>query len=437
MEELFLAFFDTHRIDIKQSKFLLACSGGRDSMALAHLMSLYHFNFSIAHINHGTREGQSDEDAAFVRNFCKENDIEFFLFEFDLHTVAEAEKGSTQMVARDIRYEFLNEVKEEHWFDYIVTAHHQQDQIETFFINLGRAAGINGLTSIPSRNQHVIRPLIKINGQQIDAFVSRYNIEHVVDVSNFESDYERNQWRNEVLPFILAQKPNYFKSVSKSIEYLNEANHFMHEILLLWRKKYVVKKPFGISVQAKGLINQSSGSFILYQMLSPYGFNRNQVNDVYFSTQNGSKIESHQYVVFKERDTYECCALSYLQEENDSIKLVRGLEVDGIGRFEIMTRPLEIDKQFQLEIPANWLKTAEFELRKWRPGDSFKPNGMNGQAKKLKKYFVDEKYTTIEKQKQWLLCHGKTILWVLGKRKAQINTGKRKAYIGFMPLDVQ
>ena len=214
--------------NISTKKFLLAVSGGADSMVLSHLFRISSFEFQIAHVNYHFRGEDSNLDQKVVENFCSENQIKIHL-----KSISEEEKSnmkSLQNWAREIRYDFFFKILEEENLDYIVTAHHLNDELETYIINLSRGSGIKGLSGIPKNENRILRPLLKFTKNEIYAFAKENSIDFREDKSNEKDDYLRNKIRNQLTPKIVEIFPNFLEQFGESLSYLSSVN-YTHRLL--------------------------------------------------------------------------------------------------------------------------------------------------------------------------------------------------------------
>lgn len=215
--------------DPSTKKFLLAVSGGADSMVLAFLFKKHGFAFEIAHVNYHFRGEDSNLDQKLVEDFCQENQIKFHLK--DISDEEKSDMKSLQNCAREIRYQFFFDLLEKENLDYIVTAHHLNDELETFFINLSRGSGIKGLSGIPKNENQIVRPFLNFSKEEIYAFAKENNIEFREDKSNEKNDYLRNKIRNQLVPKITEIFPNFLTQFQESLSHLHKVNQFYQNIV--------------------------------------------------------------------------------------------------------------------------------------------------------------------------------------------------------------
>ncbi|MCW4467917.1 tRNA lysidine(34) synthetase TilS [Flavobacterium sp. MFBS3-15] len=401
---------------LKDSKLLVAVSGGLDSMVLVHLLQQLNYNISIAHCNFNLRGNESDGDEESITQYAKENSFNFFVTRFDTKSFASDNKLSIQVAARQLRYLWFDELLRENNLDYLLTAHHLDDSIETFLINLTRGTGLDGLKGIPQQNGNIVRPLLPFTRDEILAYAKENNIQWREDSSNASDKYLRNKLRHDVVPLLKELNSGFADSFRQTLEYLQQAQSLVEDASVLIYKQVVSEKEnqkhFDI-VQLKRLPNYRA---YLYQWLSPFGFTA--WDDIYAlaDAQSGKYILSQNFRLLKDRAVL---ILEPLSQEKDKV-------------FEIAESQHKIDDPISLTfsrthaINENTTKKTVFVdnqlikfpliLRKWSDGDYFCPTGMNGQRKKISKFFKDEKFNLSEKENTWLLCSGEDILWVVGHR---------------------
>ena len=389
-------------------KLLLACSGGVDSMVLADLMHKSSVVFEIAHCNFALREEDSDADEAFVAQYSKEKGIPFHTQKFDTKNHANTQGVSIQMAARELRYTWFEALKITHEFDGVLTAHHLDDQLETFLINFGRGSGLKGLRGIAS--DHIIRPLIDISKADIVRYAKDHKLVWREDVSNAKDDYLRNALRHHVIPAWKKMRPNLLQQTQKSLQNLALAQEALDEHLKNFKKQHFKSFSDGIAIEVEPLLALHPLAYYLHALFSPYGFN--EVEDLIqlLQTQSGKVLHSQTYRLIRDRDS----VLLSAPKANTPQELYWAPD-------DVLTVPLKLKSVSHTEADKNsailapHLLKFPLILRKYREGDYFYPAGMKGK-KKLSKFFKDEKYSLLEKENQWLLCSEDQIVWVIGRR---------------------
>lgn len=284
---------------ITTNKILLAVSGGIDSMVLAELFRKTEINFAIAHCNFKLRNAESDLDQKFVENYCSQNKIPFFTTSFDTSAFAKDYKLSTQIAARKLRYTYFYELLENENFDCIATAHHLDDSIETFFINLSRGTGIDGLTGIPLQNDKVIRPLLDFTRDEITKYAAENSITWREDASNASDYYLRNKVRHHLTPILKEIHPTFSKSFKQTINNLKQAQSLIDDASRIVYKKVVTDELDYKKINIDELKLLPNYKAYLYQWLNPLGFTAWE--DIYklAEAETGKQIFSDQYQLLK------------------------------------------------------------------------------------------------------------------------------------------
>jgi tRNA(Ile)-lysidine synthase len=378
---------------IKNKKVILALSGGIDSMVLADLLQKAKADFVLAHCNFHLRGEESDGDEQFVCEFAERNGMTLYVKQFDTMGYAKEHGVSIEMAARELRYAWFEELRQELNYDFIAVAHHADDQLETFFINLLRGAGIRGLKGMQPVNGHIIRPLLDVSREEIRQYAVEHHLEWREDHTNAETQFLRNKIRHELLPVIDSISKEGRASILKSISHLASENELYRKLL---KEKL-----------ANGLPRNNVSEQLLFEWLRDYGFNSDQVHFIHeaMTGQPGTSFFSPTHRVTIERDRVELTSLC--QAETPINLEYKQLAKD--GNFVIDKSPevaqLDYDK---LAFPL--------QLRKWQAGDRFYPLGMNG-SRLLSDFLKDLKLTTSQKENvSVLLTADGEIVWVVGYR---------------------
>ncbi|RYC52810.1 tRNA lysidine(34) synthetase TilS [Flagellimonas olearia] len=410
----FSEHIDTNLPFLKEKSLLVACSGGVDSVVLAHLCVAADLKVTLAHCNFQLRGDESDGDEAFVKNLSYELGIGVMVQSFDTEKYAEAHRGSIQMAARELRYQWFNELLGSGEFNYIMTAHHADDDLETFLINLSRGTGIEGLSGIPVQNEKVIRPLLNFSRQEILSYAKDNNLEWREDSSNSESKYLRNKIRLDIVPQLKTLHPTFLKNFMRTQAHLEQTQslvrHHMEEI----RARLFESDGDTIRISVEKLQELKPAAGYLYELFQAYGFT--EWNDVegLLHAMSGKEVLSKTHRLVKDRTHLILSPIETGPEEVFWIlDNVKELEIPINIRFQNVKKVentgrnvIYLDKE-KLNFPL--------QLRNWEKGDYFYPYGMKGK-KKLSKFFKDEKVDVISKEKQWLLCSDDAIVWVVGRR---------------------
>lgn len=402
-------------------KLLIACSGGLDSVVLAHLCHELKLNIALAHCNFNLRGSESDGDETFVFDLADRLELEAFLEHFDTEAYAKSEKISIQMAARELRYDWFFNLAENLDFDYILTAHHADDNLETFLINLTRGTGLNGLTGIPEINDRIVRPLLPFSRDDLEAYAKAHKIKWREDSSNASDKYLRNKLRHDVIPMLKDINPDLLQNFIKTLSHLNDTADIVDESVNAVAKRAIVDlddQHLKLKISEFKKVNNSKA--YLYELLKDYGFT--EWNDVVnlLDAQSGKQVFSETHRLIKDREyliltEMHTTVIQVASEASRDIEQTDNMVHTPIGNLTFedvneMSKPskttLFVDKD-QLEFPLR--------LRQWEEGDIFYPQGMKGK-KKLSKYFKDEKLSLIDKEHIWLLISGDKIVWVLGMR---------------------
>lgn len=403
---------------LKESKLLITISGGLDSVVLTHLCHCLKLDIKLAHCNFKLRGNESDQDEVFVLDLANTLNLEVFVESFDTESYAETEKVSIQMAARELRYNWFFDLAENLNFDYILTAHHADDNLETFLINLTRGTGLNGFTGIPEINENIVRPLLSFSREQLEIYANENDIKWREDSSNASDKYLRNKLRHQVIPHLKEANPDLLQNFKNTLEHLNDTADIVDESLNAVTKRAIEsidehQITFKISVLKK--VNNSKA--YLFEMLKDYGFT--EWNDIVglLDAQSGKQVLSSTHRLIKDRNHLILTDVYHLEQDNESL-LIKETDKE----FETPSGILLLDEAVAISKPS---KTTIFvdkdklsfplELRRWKDGDFFFPSGMNGK-KKLSKYFKDEKLSIIDKENVWLLVSDDKIVWVMGMR---------------------
>lgn len=436
MLDQFNVYINRYNLIAEGDKLILALSGGIDSMVLADLLLKSKVEFVTAHCNFHLRGEESDGDEKFVREFTERNGIQCYVKQFDTEQYAVAQGVSIEMAARDLRYAWFEELRQQLGFNKIVVAHHADDQAETFFINLLRGAGLNGLKGMKPQNGSIIRPLLWASREQIRQYALENQIQWREDHTNAESIYLRNKIRNQLLPVFDKLHPDARQGLYNSLEHLSSENELYRELLkekLLQivkqdgevqsaQKVAFAKTPESIVAEHCRSIEGPTLTFqLLFEWLRQYGFNTDQCYFIIESMEDGvgNKYFSptHQLVIGRN----ELFLSKIKSETNEEIQIEIGEEEITLpihlrfSKHEI-TPDFVIDKSPNVALLDADKIHFPLTLRHWQHGDRFHPLGMKG-SKLLSDFFVDQKFTETQKEQVLLLVSADgDIVWVIGYR---------------------
>ena len=401
---------------LKGKKLLLAVSGGIDSMVLVHLFQQLKFDFAIAHCNFQLRGEESDGDEAFVKTVGKQLKIPFHSIKFDTKQLAEEQKTSIQVAARNLRYEWFSKLLDENKFDYLLTAHHLNDSLETFIINLSRGTGLDGLTGIPMQNDAIVRPLLVFSREEIAAFAKENKIQWREDSSNDSDKYLRNKIRHDIVPILKELNPSLLNSFQNTLDNLQQAQSLVDDASRIVYRKVVEDLHFQKKINLIELMQLPNYRAYLYNWLQPFGFTA--WDDIYnlVHATSGKQIYSTDYILLKDRTDLivfpkntELETNSYwIQKGEKEVKVPLNITFCKVSDTSHLSRNTIFVDEDKLTYPL--------ELRKWQEGDFFYPIGMEGK-KKVSKFFKDEKLSLIDKSNVWLLCFDNQVVWIINKRQ--------------------
>ncbi|CDF80135.1 tRNA(Ile)-lysidine synthetase [Formosa agariphila KMM 3901] len=403
---------------LQNKKLILTISGGIDSVVLAHLCHKLGLNFALAHCNFNLRGDESDADEAFLVKLADDLDVEIFIESFDTNQYAADTKLSIQMAARELRYRWFEELVDLLHFDYVLTAHHADDNLETFLINLSRGTGIEGLTGIPEINDYIVRPLLPFSRTEIIAYAEANGINWREDSSNNSTKYLRNKLRHDVIPVLKEINPQWLQNFKMTQNHLHDSKILIDDFMTQVYKDVVAFEADVIKFDISKLLKYPNPKPYLYQLLKSYKFTA--WDDIYnlLEAQSGKQVFSETHRLLKDR---EYLILSLKDAQDNNVELHYEITEDlnpiktafGTFSFSIIS---EIQDTLKDTIYVDFDK-LEFPLtiRKWEQGDFFFPLGMQGK-KKLSKYFKDEKLSLVEKEHVWVVCSGNDIVWVINRR---------------------
>ncbi|MES2138259.1 MAG: tRNA lysidine(34) synthetase TilS [Bacteroidota bacterium] len=439
-------------------KVLLTVSGGIDSVLMCELFHKVGLNFGIAHCNFQLRNEESDEDETFVNTLAQKYNVPFHFIKFNTAAYAKKNKVSIQIAARDLRYQWFEEIRKEYDYNYVATAHHQDDSIETFFINLLRGTGISGLHGILPKHGNIIRPMLFSTKKEIESYVKKNKLKYREDSSNASDKYVRNKIRHHVTPVLKELNPGFENTFNKTINHLREVELIYKKDIETKRSKIVKQEKNNIFIPIKQLKKLQPITTYLYEFLKPYNYNASTVEEIISTLdgESGKQFFSNTHRLIKDREFLIIEPREESQELRSKKQEPRSKKQDpGVGTKDFEIKILKNQKEIDLEnlklsfrsevnspdteiqkstsIAYLDLEKLEFplEIRKWQKGDVFHPFGMKGK-KKLSDFFIDKKLSLNQKENAWLLTSKGKIAWVIGQRidnRFKITDKTRKIYI--------
>ncbi len=402
------------------AKIIVGLSGGADSVVLLYILKHLNYNCIAAHCNFHLRGEESMRDESFSTGFAAMLEIPFRKKDFDTRENAQKQKISIEMSARELRYQWFEELRQQEKADAIAVAHHQDDNTETLLINLIRGTGIRGLTGMKPVNGSVIRPLLCLSKKDIIDFASRNDLTSITDSTNLSDDFMRNKVRLKLLPFLRTINPSIDLSLTQTMENLAETEKiYDHSIREAIAGCFDGKK--GIILLSE-LLQCPSPESVLFEILKKFNFSKDTILDVAKSLdkQSGKEFFSEKYRLIKDRKTLILIP-TMAPEAPTEYKLEKGTDSINHPLFIALaslnyTQETIIDKnKYQAYLDEEKL-TFPLILRKWMPGDRFVPFGMKKGSQKLSDYFSDHKLNLAEKENTWVICSGTDICWIVGHR---------------------
>lgn len=399
---------------------LVAVSGGIDSMVLLHILQNTGHKISVAHCNFTLRGAEADADEAFVRAYCKKNKLALHAESFKTKEIAKESGESIQMAARRLRYEWFDALMLIHDYAYVATAHNANDVAETFFVNLSRGTGLSGLTGIKPKLGNVVRPLLFASRAEIEAYAKANKIKWRDDSSNQSVKYRRNLIRHKVIPIFEIINPSFNQSIIKTIARLEQSNTVLKQFMDAALEEAITQKEGKVYISIPHIKKLKPLSLYLFELLHPYGFNAEQIEDIEqcLSRQSGQQFISEEYELLHDREFLIICPKKKRDEKEYLIEIgTRQVTKPVKLTFSVKTFTAKINlKQPATVAILDFDKlTFPLTLRRWRVGDRFQPFGMN-QAKLLSDFFKDSKLSKDEKDEVWILESGGKIAWIVGYR---------------------
>lgn len=414
---------------LSDKKLLIAISGGIDSLVLTHLLNKLKFSISLAHCNFSLRGKESNKDEEFVILLGDKLNVPTYTIKFDTEEYASENGLSTQMAARELRYNWFEKLIKENNLDYIITAHQKDDVLETFLINFTRGTGLDGLTGIPEVNGKIIRPFLPFHREEILIYATKKKLEWREDSSNSSIKYFRNKIRHKIVPVLKELNPNLLDTFNNTLENLKGSQQIIKDSVATIRKEASTQVNNEIHFNIKYIQNLSNPKIYLYELLNAYNFK--EWNDVesLLTAQTGKLIESKTHKLLKNRDVLILSEIIDLSEnpvytisentEKITTPIALSFEkinipIQGVNMNNNAFDEIIFDNNNTISVDLDTIKFP-LTIRKWEKGDYFYPIGLNGK-KKLSKYFKDEKLSINEKDNLWLLCSENDIVWIIGKR---------------------
>lgn len=424
--ESFLRFCEKEQLLCHEAPVLIGISGGLDSVVLAHLYHEAGLPFGLAHVNFGLRAEESDGDEQFVKDLAQQWNVPLELLHCHAGKIAREEKISIQMAARQIRYDWFEQIRLQKGYEAIAVAHHADDLAETVLLHLIKGSGIRGLRGFMPRNKHIIRPLMFAYREEVLHYAKEKGIKWREDSSNQSLYYERNRIRHKVIPALNAVRQDAVKGIIKSASLLAEAEPFLMEQLDTYRKAWLSEEEDELLIRLDALKSHDQAGFMLYEWLKDYHFTESDVMEILAETnqKSGRRFLSNTHEAILERSSLLIRTRNNQGQRRQNLRLDLADhegEIENTG-FKLVYKwvsPLEADyrnaKKNEAYLDAERLG-SELLIRPPKQGDTFVPLGMLGK-KLISDFMIDQKFGLKLKEKALLLCSGDQIAWLIGHRQ--------------------
>jgi tRNA(Ile)-lysidine synthase len=416
----FKKFIDDYNLIKPDDRILLAVSGGIDSMVMTHLFQQLDNVLGIAHCNFSLRSMESDKDEEMVRNYATEKNISFYATRFETSAYAKTNGLSVQMAARELRYEWFEEIRKEYRYDTIAVAHNLNDNIETLLINLTRGTGLTGLSGMRPVFNRIIRPLLFATRQDIIDYCNQNHITFREDKSNADTKYTRNKIRHQIIPVLKEINPSIETTLNETAERFNGINEIISDYISGLRERVSEQKNKSIVFNISRLKELLQNKTVLYELFKPFGITNILLNDLInvINGKTGGQIFTSTHRIIKNRKEIIVSSEDNGNESIYSVKDLKGFrKIPGIvsAGYIKVTDTFKIPSDPYIACIDSEKVSFPFIIRKWKEGDHFYPLGMK-QKKKLSDYFINNKYSRLDKENSHILESGGKIVWIIGDR---------------------
>ena len=399
-------YIDDKKLFTLKEKVLVAFSGGPDSVALLRCLLSLGYRCECAHCNFHLRGAESDRDEQFVRSLCHSLQVPLHVIHFDTQAYSAQQHVSIEMAARELRYSWFEKLRQEVGAQVIAVAHHRDDSVETFLLNLIRGTGIQGLKGIAPVNGAIVRPMLQVGREEILSYLESLGQEAVTDSTNLEDEYTRNKIRLHLLPFLQTMNPSIAGSLAETADRLREVAMVYERDRAATLEKLVQRgDDSSFSVPMEGVLNDVSPMSLLHELLYPLGFNASQLKDIYRSLhhQSGRVFRSDEWEVLRDRTSL------YVQRISETAQ----------PQLETTIYDKTPDFHWPTDSSVACLDADRVSLpltvRRWQPGDKFVPLGMKGR-KRVSDYLTNRKFSLFQKERLFVACSGEEIVWLIGER---------------------
>lgn len=419
--QAFTGYMQKYGLIAEGQKILLAFSGGVDSVVLATLLKEAGYTLALAHCNFSLRDKESDGDEDFARNFAQQQNIPFYTIRFNTLQYARQHKVSTQVAARELRYNWFYELMESEGYNQLATAHHQTDQVETMLLNMVRGTGLSGVQAMQPKDGNLIRPLLTFTRADIEAFAKAKKLKWREDSSNKSNKYSRNKVRNVVLPVLKGLNPKYEENFSQLSQLVGEYRALLNDTIAANTKAITTQQADTLKINKQGLLALPYMHLYLYELLKPYGFNSETIQQLIsnLSAQSGALFYGEQGEALIDREE-----IIVRKKQNEAAGFVFNLPITAEG-FTFAGKKYTIERvsgtDYEIlkdaaiaQLDADKLQFP-LQVRSWQQGDYFYPLGMR-KKKKVSDFFVDQKIPVFNKQEYPLLFSGEYLVCIAGLR---------------------
>tara|TARA_R110002074_G_scaffold166430_1_gene327001 strand:- start:3097 stop:4407 length:1311 start_codon:yes stop_codon:yes gene_type:complete len=402
--------------ELQDNHFIIACSGGLDSMVLIDLCQQTQLQYSLAHCNFRLRGEDSNGDENFVREYGEKKGVVVYVTHFDTYDYVNEHKVSVQMAARELRYTWFELLIVQHNIPYVLTAHHANDNVETFLINLSRGTGIDGLTGIPAKTTILRRPLLQFTRQELESYAEEQKLKWREDASNADTKYLRNKIRLEIIPKLKELHPTFLDNFNNTLQYLNQTENIASAYLKKLKEELFCKHDGKFEISIKKLKELNPLPIYLFGLFSEFGFKELENLETLLDGLSGKQLFSSTHVLLKNRDVLLLSPIGKKEAEEKEFLIHENLtELNHPLSLKFSIVPERFNNSDkEIFVQKNTLNYP-LVIRKWKKGDYFYPIGLN-RKKKLSKFFKDEKVDVLSKEEIWLLCSNEQIIWVIGMR---------------------
>lgn len=404
------AYIEQLQLLSKGQHVLVALSGGADSICLLHVLRSLCYDVECAHCNFRLRGQESDRDEAFVRQVCDREGITLHVSCFETETYARTHHISIETAARQLRYEWFEQLLTERKLDVVCTGHHSDDNVETLLLNLVRGTGLRGLCGIPPRQGHVVRPLLCLSRREIVGFLKEKALDCVTDSTNLQDDFARNKVRLDILPMLRSINPAADANILTCIDNLNEA-HRMYRYCVDEFCAAAVDSPSELDIAT--ILRAPSPLSVLHELLSPLGFNRSQVTDILRSISSTGRIftsSTHRLVINRDQ--------LVIEQQTSSVE--HSIVTSRMKNSEALMRDIRQTADCNVAyFDADQIENHHLTIRSWHQGDRFQPFGMKG-TRLVSDLLTDLKLNRFEREKQQVLLADDEIIWVIGRRASEL-----------------